>query len=134
MSRILVDTSIWIDYFTVSDSNSVIDELAVNNLVCTNDLILAELIPVIHLQQKNELGEALMSFRRYEILIDWAQIIQMQVSNLREGINGVGIPDLVILENVIANDLTLFARDKHFRLLKKIFDFKMFDDDQDKRR
>ena len=134
MSRILVDTSIWIDYLEDSDSNSVLDELVVNNLVCTNDLILAELIPVIHLQQKSELVEALMSFHRHEIRIDWAQIIQMQVSNLRQGINGVGIPDLVILENVIANDLILFARDKHFRLMKKIFDFKMFDDEQDKRR
>lgn len=134
MSRILVDTSIWIDYLEDSDSNSVLDELVVNNLVCTNDLILAELIPVIHLQQKSELVEALMSFHRHEIRIDWAQIIQMQVSNLRQGINEVGIPDLIILENVIANDLTLFARDKHFRLMKKIFDFKMFDDEQDKRR
>ena len=84
MSRILVDTSIWIDYLEDSDSNSVLDELVVNNLVCTNDLILAELIPDIHLQQKKELVEALMSFRRYEIRIDWAQIIQMQVSNLRQ--------------------------------------------------
>ena len=84
MSRILVDTSIWIDYLEDSDSNSVLDELVVNNLVCTNDLILAELIPVIHLQQKSELVEALMSFHRHEIRIDWAQIIQMQVSNLRQ--------------------------------------------------
>lgn len=62
--------------------------------MCTNNLILAELIPVIHLQQKNELVEALVSFRRHEIRIGWAQIIQMQVSNLRQGIDGVGIPDL----------------------------------------
>ena len=134
MSRILVDTSIWIDYFEDKDSYTIIDKLVIDNLICTNDLILAELVPFFHLQEKDELVEALMALQKYEIRIDWPQLIHMQISNLKHGINGVGVPDLIILENVLANDLILFTKDKHFMLMKDVFDFKMFDYKEVKRR
>ena len=126
MSRVLVDTSVWIQYFRNEDRHSVLSELIAENLVCTNDLILAELVPVIHVRGHRELIEGLMSLKRYAIAIDWPHIINMQVSNLRHGINGVGIPDLIVVENALANDLMLFSQDKHFQLMKKVFDFRMF--------
>ena len=67
-------------------------------LVCTNDLILAELIPSIRLHKQEDLIEALVSLQKYEIRIDWQQIINFQISNLNHGINGVCIPDLILIE------------------------------------
>lgn len=128
MSRILVDTSVWIDYFADAGRYPVIDRLIGENQICTNDLILAELIPFIQLQKKYDLVGALRALQRHEIRIDWEEITQFQVANLSRGINDVGIPDLIILENVMAYDLILFAKDKHFRLMHKIFSLRLFDD------
>jgi hypothetical protein len=127
MSRILVDTSVWIDYFADARRYPIIDRLIGENQICTNDLILAELIPFIQLQKQHDLTEALRALQKHEIRIDWDEITQFQYANLSHGINGVGIPDLIILENVMAHDLTLFAKDKHFRLMHKIFSFRLFD-------
>ena len=127
MSQVLVDTSIWIEYFRNSDGYKVLDELIVDNLACTNDLILAELIPAIRAREERELIDSLFSINRYEIRIDWNQIIQMQVTNIENGLNRVGIPDLIILENVLAYDLTLFSRDKHFFLMQHSFSFRLFE-------
>ena len=43
----------------------------------------------------------------------------MQITCLRSGINGVGIPDLLIAQNAIQHDVQLLARDRHFALLSK---------------
>ena len=42
---ILVDSSIWIDYFKGGNGSLELDSLIDENLVVTNDLILTELIP-----------------------------------------------------------------------------------------
>jgi predicted nucleic acid-binding protein len=46
MRNILIDSSVWIEYFRGSDKsdNSFIEEIIDTNLVCINDLILSELI------------------------------------------------------------------------------------------
>lgn len=41
----------------------------------------------------------------------------MQLTCLRNGINKVGIPDLIIAQHAIQNNLSLFSLDKHFTLL-----------------
>ena len=44
----------------------------------------------------------------------------MQVRCLKAGANGVGIPDLIIAQNVMANNCKIFSLDKHFRLLSQV--------------
>lgn len=46
-----------------------------------------------------------------------------QIINLKHGINNVGIPDIIILQNVINNNLSLISIDKHFNQMKNHFDF-----------
>ncbi|MBI2438574.1 MAG: PIN domain nuclease, partial [Lentisphaerae bacterium] len=50
---------------------------------------------------------------------DWDGIIEMQVACLRNGINRVGIPDLIVAQQAMQHNLSLFSLDKHFRLLGK---------------
>ena len=42
---VLVDTSIWIDYFRDGDNSKDLDYLIDENLIVTNDIMLAELSP-----------------------------------------------------------------------------------------
>lgn len=56
----------------------------------------------------------LREIKIYEIDIDWEDIVQMQITCIRNGVNGVGIPDLIIAQNAIQNDLSLLSTDRHF--------------------
>lgn len=39
------------------------------------------------------------------------------------GINGAGIPDLIIIDNVSSNNLILYSEDNHFQLINEHFHF-----------
>ena len=50
----------------------------------------------------------------------------MQTVCLKNGINKVGVPDLIIAQNALATDLALFAGDKHFSLMRNHFPLRLF--------
>lgn len=52
--------------------------------------------------------------------------IDMQTQNITNGINKVGIPDLIIAQNAINNNLLLFSFDKHFSLMRDLFGLNLF--------
>jgi hypothetical protein len=113
----LVDSSIWIDYFRGTGPTEIVDLLIEENNIFTNDLILAELIPALQVRSHNRLISLLRQIKQHPVAIDWDDIIAMQTTCMRNGINGVGIPDLIIAQNAIQNDLYLLTSDKHFELL-----------------
>lgn len=127
MRNILIDSSVWIEYFRGSDrcDNSFIEEIIDTNLVCTNDLILSELIPFLRMKKQKALIELLSYIRKIPLSINWNEIIEYQYVNLSHGINNVGVPDLIILQNVISNNLELMSIDRHFKLMQKNFKFKL---------
>lgn len=43
--------------------------------------------------------------------------------NLKDGINNVGIPDLIIMQQVIEEKLVLYTFDKHFKLMNTFLNF-----------
>jgi predicted nucleic acid-binding protein len=124
---VLVDSSVWILYFRGSDKriNDRLNELIDNNQLCTNNLILSEMLPVLLFKKQTELIELLKIINKIPVIVEWDEIIKMQLTNLQKGINNVGIPDLIILQNVLQNNLILFSNDKHFKLMSKYFKVKM---------
>ena len=118
---VLVDTSVWIEYFKGTGRAAVLNELINNNALCINNLVLAELLPSINLRKESELKQLLLTIKQIDIEIDWDEIIDMQTKNLLNGINKVGIPDLIIAQNAINNDLFLFSFIKHFSLMSELF-------------
>lgn len=128
MTRILVDSSVWIDYLNGGNPRAnVVSDLIDHNVVCTNDLILAELIPSIIKSGETELVGLLKAITKIKLTIDWENIIEMQVANYKKGLNKIGIPDLIILQNTIQNNLSLFSFDKHFRAMSAHHKFKCFE-------
>jgi predicted nucleic acid-binding protein len=119
MNKILIDSSVWIGFFRGVEEAKQLLQLLDSNMICTNDLIIAELVPYLIHKNENELVNLLKSIEKIKIDIDWSEITQMQVQNLKKGLNRVGIPDLIIAQNAIQNKLTLFSFDKHFELMKK---------------
>jgi predicted nucleic acid-binding protein len=114
---VLVDSSIWIEYFRGSIDDERLGFLIEENLVVVNDLILAELIPALHLRRQRKLIGLMREIICPPLQLDWADLIQMQIACLKHGINKVGIPDLVIAQHAIQNHIELYTRDKHFKLI-----------------
>ena len=123
---ILVDSSVWIEYFKGNDRTLPLNKLLDLNNICINDLILAELLPSINHKKENVLKELLLTITKVPLNVNWNTIIYMQTQNLKNGINKVGIADLIIAQNVIDNDLELYTLDRHFELMSELQDFRMF--------
>ena len=124
--NILIDSSVWIDYFRGGDNSEILDSLIDENILCTNYLILSELVPALKRRKQFVLIGLLRKITLIPLNIDWENIIRYQTICLSNGINKIGIPDLIILDNVIQNDLVLYSLDKHFNLIQNHIDFKSF--------
>lgn len=126
MRKILIDSSVWISYFRDKNAHKLLDELIRYNQICTNNLILSELIPFLKIKKEEEIIELLLDLENIPLTINWELIMNLQLQNLRNGINNVGIPDLIILDNVMNNNLILFTEDNHFILMQKIIKYDLF--------
>ena len=121
---VIVDTSIWVEYFRNGNNLKRLDLLIDENLVVTNELILAELIPFLKIRKQRKIIELLNSVYKLQLNIKWDELIDYQVKCLKNGINGVGIPDLIIAQNAKQNDCEIYSSDNHFKLLKKSINIK----------
>lgn len=117
---VLVDTSIWIDFFRGGENSADMEMLLDENLILTNDIILAELVPYLKIKRQPKVIELLYEVSRMPLDIHWKEIIEYQLKCLKSGANGVGIPDLIIAQNAKQNNCAIYSLDKHFRLLNKI--------------
>lgn len=117
---VLVDTSIWIDYFRGGNDSIQMDFLIDENLLVTNDLILAELIPFLKAKNEKRIIVLFYNISRLELSINWNEIIDYQYKCLRNGLNGIGIPDLLIAQNAKQNNCKIYTLDTHFDLMKNI--------------
>lgn len=122
--KVLVDSSVWIQYFKKGNL-PILDRLIEENLVCVNELILTELVPILRKQQQTIAIDSLNSLELISLKIDWKLIREYQFMNLTNGINKVGIPDLMILQQTIEEKITLYTLDKHFLLMNKIYNFEL---------
>ena len=123
---VLVDTSIWVDYFRGGNNSSELDTLIDENLVATNDIILTELVPYLKVKKQITVIKLLREVSRIPMQINWEELIGYQVRCLKAGANGVGIPDLIIAQNAKANNCRIYSLDRRFRLLSQIMKLKLY--------
>jgi predicted nucleic acid-binding protein len=126
MSQILVDSSAWIAFFRGSIPQDALFELIDTNQICINELVLSEIVPSLLMRKEKGLVDTLYTIQRFPLSIDWPELINFQLKNLRKGINKVGISDLIIMQNVIQQNLVLYTLDSHFIKMAEIFPFKVY--------
>ncbi len=117
--EVLVDTSVWIDYFHSGDKSDKLDILIDENLVVINDLILTELLPLLIVKKQNKVVKLLKNIKNNTMHPDWEEIIYFQVSCLKTGSTGIGIPDLLIAQNSLQNNNSVYSIDKHFKFMNQ---------------
>jgi hypothetical protein len=52
--------------------------------------------------------------------INWHEIMEFQFQCLKNGVNGLGIPDLVIAQNAKHRQCEIYSLGRHFYLMKDI--------------
>lgn len=119
MNNMLIDSSAWIEYFKGNKRFLFINDFIDHNTICTNDLILAELLPSMIHKGEQTLIKLMDAIYRYEVHINWKELKRYQITNLQNGNNNVPISDLIIAQNCIENNLILVTQDKHFKLMAK---------------
>ena len=122
---ILVDTSIWVEYFRSGKNTEKLDFLIDENLIVINDLILAELVPFLKFRNQRKIINLLFNINKLKLSINWNQIIYFQFKCLINGLNGIGIPDLIVAQNAKQNRCEIYSLDSHFRLMKDILEFQL---------
>jgi len=114
VSDILVDTSVWLEFFRVKDSpyGETLDRLLEEERVCTTNLIKAEIIPGARtpkqFRELKDYFDALPLAREPASL--WEEITEVQFRLNRRGINGISIPDLIIAIVAKANGKVILLR------------------------
>jgi predicted nucleic acid-binding protein len=124
---VLVDSSVWVHYLRGDARNDDrLDWLIDEGLVVTNDLILAELLPPLIVRREGKLVSLLREIPTLPLDLDWPGLVADQVACLRNGINKVGLSDLIIAQNARRNAVPLFSHDKHFRLMSRLLGLEVF--------
>jgi len=124
---VIVDTSIWIDYFRSGNNSAKLDFLIDEELIVINDLILAELVPFLKVQNQRDIIKLLFTIKKLDLTLNWDQIIEFQFNCLKNGLNGIGIPDLIVAQNAKQNLCEIYSFDNHFRLMKDILELQLVD-------
>jgi len=124
---VIVDTSIWIEYFRIGNNFEKLDFLIDENLIVINDLILAELVPSLRIRNHRKIIKLLNNIKKLDLSINWNQIIEFQFKCLKNGLNGIGIPDLIIAQNAKQNHCDIYTLDRHFELMKDILKLQLTD-------
>ena len=70
---VLVDTSIWIEYFRSGNNAEKLDFLIDENLVVINDLILAELVPSLKVRNQQKIVTLLYDINKLNLSINWGR-------------------------------------------------------------
>jgi predicted nucleic acid-binding protein len=121
----LVDSSAWIEYFRGNQKYLFINDLINTNAIGTNDIILTELLPSIIYKKENKLADILNCVKKYTLIIDWQEIRNIQLINIKHGNNSIGISDIIIAQNCLQNDLRITAHDKHFKVMAEYIPIKI---------
>ena len=121
MNGVLVDTSVWVSYFrngrTDKKVADALEYLLTGDEAVVNDVILSELIPFMNVRGETDCVDALAALHVPSLEINWTGIRGMQETCLRNGINKVGLPDLIIAQQAICLDIPLFSLGRHFTLM-----------------
>ena len=123
---VLVDTSIWIEYFRNGNNFEKLDYLIDENLVVTNDLVLAELTPFLKIRNQGKLITLLHQINKLAMVVNWEQLVEYQYKCLKKGINGIGIPDLLITQNAKQNQCCIYSLDNHFKHMAEVLKINLF--------
>ncbi len=127
--KTLIDSSVWINFFLHKDTS--LRFLIEDNLAVTTGVILLEIIPFLHEHHLrsaekdllNGIQRILLSFPEEH----WEHLIQLQKKLLEKGVNGISIPDLIILFLCESQHIHLYTHDKTLKKAASILHVPLYE-------
>ena len=122
---ILVDTSVWIDYFNgiINDHTEKLDELLTSDIIITGDIILAEILQGFRKDSDFRKAKDALDLLDCYSLVN-KQIAVKSAENYRclrkKGITVRKTTDLIIGTFCIENEIPLLHNDKDFDRMKQL--------------
>lgn len=118
--KIIIDTSIWIDYFKNKSSiySGKVDSLLLTDSVYINGIVLAEILQGIKGEnEKNVVSSLFEAIHYLEISMkDWKLAGEISGKLRTKGIT-LPLTDVSIAANAINNNAAVFTLDKHFDMI-----------------
>ncbi|MCL5268525.1 MAG: hypothetical protein M1469_10545 [Bacteroidetes bacterium] len=118
--KVLVDSSVWIDFFRRRNSANQLPVLLREDLAVVNQLIMAEIVPALEIRKQKSTIADLKILTIYEMNINWDEIVKLQIRFVKEFKYFVAITDLAIFQNARENDLVLYSPDRDLISLCKM--------------
>ena len=110
--RVLIDSSVWIDFFRRTSPANRLPSLLTEDLAVVNELVMAEIVPALKVKRDKKTIALLELLISYPINIDWNEIIDLQARFVKEFKYFAGIADLIIFQNACQNDLVMYSFDR----------------------
>lgn len=127
MAKVLIDSSIWIDFIRLGLFKPVIRRLVEQQRLTICGVIKAEILPFLKShEEKHRAYFQEMSSTTFEDPW-WADAVAHQRAIVDQGCAPLTIPDLMILTTCLKGDYLLFTKDKMFSRVAGIVKLKLFD-------
>ncbi len=129
MDKVLVDTSVWIEFFKKKEPwHSTVSGLMDDKRVCCAGIVLAELIQGA--KSEKELS-ILRDFRHVFEFLDesidlWQAAGELSHALLRKG-KSIGLSDCYLAVAAKENKVTMLTLDRHFEVIKAIAGIALFE-------
>lgn len=131
MSEVLIDTSVWVEFFREPNSNwaKTVELLLGEKRVCTTPLVMVEVISGARNRSEfHRLKRDFEALPRLEPPADlWEQLLESRWQLKNRGMAGVSIPDLIIAHTARAHQKIIFTRDRDFQRIQSFLDLKLFE-------
>jgi hypothetical protein len=79
----------------------------------------------LKVRNQKKIVDLLYSVQNLSLDIDWDEIIEFQFQCLKNGLNGIGIPDLIIAQNAKQHRCEIYSLDSHFSLMKEVLELQL---------
>lgn len=127
IEKVIVDSSIWIDFFKRGIHTDKIRDISENTILCVNDIVLTEVVPGLLHFKETKAASYLKNQYYLPLSIEKDELIKLQLKMIKAGINKVGVADLIILQNALQNSAVIASIDKHFKLMCPVVGVKIFE-------
>jgi predicted nucleic acid-binding protein len=113
VAGVVVDTSVWIDFFGGKGSEELEEALA-GGVVVIPPIVVAELVSGANAQQRGTIGELLQDAPVHETPLDhWVRVGDLRRHLAKKGV-AVTIPDAHVAQCALDRDAVLLTRDALF--------------------
>lgn len=127
--RVLIDTSVWIDYFKDGDDQLTekVDEVLTSSDVYVPKVVIAELIQGAKSEKEiSVIGEFIEAFNIVDQTEDtWVKAGRLSFSMKRKGITA-NLVDCYIAILASENNCKIFSLDEHFKSIKRFLRLELF--------